>query len=101
MEEEDGEFLKKVKERESFDIGNKKFVIDEVLPATGIDIKSDPGIPFVYLGFLFLILSTLLSFISFSKIWVFKRGEEIYIGGTSNRAKISFERYFLQKIKEI
>jgi len=96
-----GEFLKKVKERESFDIGNKKFVIDEVLPATGIDIKSDPGIPFVYLGFLFLILSTLLSFISFSKIWVFKRGEEIYIGGTSNRAKISFERYFLQKIKEI
>jgi len=48
-----------------------------------------------------LILSTLLSFISFSKIWVFKRGEEIYIGGTSNRAKISFERYFLQKIKEI
>lgn len=99
--DEKGEFLKKIKEREDFELKGEIFVIDEIIPATGIDIKSDPGIPFVYIGFLFLIISTLLSFISFSKIWVFKKEDEIYIGGISNRAKISFERYFLQQVSKV
>lgn len=96
-----GEFLKKIKEGEVFKISNKEFALNEVLTATGVDIKSDPGIPFVYFGFVLLITSTLLSFISYSRIWVFKIKENLYIGGSSNRAKISFERYFLNQINKI
>jgi cytochrome c biogenesis protein len=98
---EKGDYVKKILEGNSFKANDKEFVIDEIIPATGIDIKSDPGIPFVYLGFVLLIISTLLSFVSYSRIWVFKNEQEVFIGGSSNRAKISFERYFLQKVSKM
>nr|YP_007476302.1 cytochrome c biogenesis protein [Diacronema lutheri]YP_009863823.1 cytochrome c biogenesis protein [Pavlova sp. NIVA-4/92]AGE93800.1 cytochrome c biogenesis protein [Diacronema lutheri]QKE31154.1 cytochrome c biogenesis protein [Pavlova sp. NIVA-4/92] len=96
--DEKGEYLKKVVEGENFEFKGKGFLFNEILPATGIDIKSDPGIPFVYLGFVLLITSTILSFISYSRLWIFRANNKIYIGGSSNRAKISFERYFLKKL---
>lgn len=99
--DEKGDYIKKMIEGSSFKTNDKEFIIDEIIPATGIDVKSDPGIPFVYLGFALLIVSTLLSFVSYSRIWVFKNEQGIFIGGSSNRAKISFERYFLQKLGKI
>lgn len=96
-----GDYLKKLEPGGSFEINKKIFVINEIIPATGIDIKSDPGIPFVYLGFFLLISSTLLSFISYSRVWVFQANNCLFIGGSSNRAKISFERYLLKKISTI
>lgn len=99
--DEKGDYIKNIREGNSFKADNKEFIIDEIIPATGIDIKSDPGIPFVYLGFVLLIISTLLSFVSYSRIWIFRNEGEVFIGGSSNRAKISFERYFLQKLSRI
>jgi cytochrome c biogenesis protein len=99
--DEKGDYVKDILEGGSFKTDAGNFVINEVIAATGIDIKSDPGIPFVYLGFVLLIISTLLSFVSYSRIWVFKSEEEVFIGGSSNRAKISFERYFLQKLNKM
>jgi cytochrome c biogenesis protein len=96
--DEKGDYVENILEGNSFKTKGKEFVIDEIIPATGIDIKSDPGIPFVYLGFALLIISTLLSFVSYSRIWVFKNEKEVFIGGSSNRAKISFEKYFLQNL---
>jgi cytochrome c biogenesis protein len=96
--DERGDYVENILEGNSFKTKGKEFVIDEIIPATGIDIKSDPGIPFVYLGFALLIISTLLSFVSYSRIWVFKNEKEVFIGGSSNRAKISFEKYFLQNL---
>jgi cytochrome c biogenesis protein len=96
-----GEYLKKVSEGESLEFEGQKFIFEEILPATGIDVKSDPGIPFVYLGFVLLILSTLLSFVSYSRVWVFKIDNDLYISGSSNRAKISFERYFLKQLSKL
>jgi cytochrome c biogenesis protein len=98
--DEKGGYLKKIEAGDNLGFKGKKVVFGEILPATGIDIKSDPGIPFVYLGFVLLIVSTLLSFVSYSKVWIFKKDSNTYIGGTSNRAKISFERYFLKKLCE-
>jgi cytochrome c biogenesis protein len=98
--DEKGRYLKKIEAGDNLGFKGKEVVFGEILPATGIDIKSDPGIPFVYLGFVLLIVSTLLSFVSYSKVWIFKKDSNTYIGGTSNRAKISFERYFLKKLCE-
>lgn len=98
--DEKGGYLKKVKKGDGLVFKGQNIIFEEILPATGIDVKNDPGIPFVYLGFVLLIISTLLSFISYSKIWVFKINSYIYVGGSSNRAKISFERYFLKKLCE-
>lgn len=99
--DKEGNFLTDLKENEKYDREGISFKLNEVVPSTGIDIKSDPGIPFVYSGFVFLIISTLCSFTSFSKIWVFLNEEKVYIGGSSNRAKVAFERYFLTQMSNL
>ena len=97
----DGDFLKNIKGGDIFVVKNNEFTFDDFLVATGIDIKSDPGIPFVYIGFVFLMVSTLLSFISYSRIWVLRIKKNILLAGTSNRAKLSFERHFLNQVNDI
>jgi cytochrome c biogenesis protein len=71
----------------------------EILSSTGLQIKSDPGIFLIYLGFLFLMLSTLISYITYSQIWVIKDNRKIFIGGTTNRAVFEFELEFFKFIK--
>nr|BDA98511.1 c-type cytochrome biogenensis protein [Proteomonas sp. NEIS-1375] len=63
-----------------------------IIASTGIQVKSDPGIPVVYVGFLLLMISTLLSYVSYSQIWALKVGNTLYIGGQTNRAKYQFEQ---------
>ena len=71
----------------------------EVISSTGLQIKTDPGIPFIYTGFFFLMLSTLLSYISYSQIWIIQQNQNLFVGGTTNRALFNFELEFLKIIK--
>jgi cytochrome c biogenesis protein len=71
----------------------------EILSSTGLQIKIDPGIPIIYSGFLFLMLSTLMSYITYSQIWVIKQNQKIFIGGTTTRAVFEFELEFFKFIK--
>lgn len=63
----------------------------EFISSTGIQIKSDPGITIIYVGFGFLIISSFLSYISFSEIWVFENNKKVFFGGTTNRDKVKFK----------
>jgi len=65
--------------------------IFEYIMSTGIQIKSDPGISMIYNGFVFLILSSFVSYITFSEIWLLKSTESFLVGGQTNRAKIKFK----------
>ena len=71
----------------------------EILSSTGLQIKTDPGIPIIYLGFFFLMVSTLISYITYSQIWMIKQNQQIFIGGTTNRAVFEFELEFFKFIK--
>jgi len=51
----------------------------EILSSTGLQIKTDPGIPVIYAGFFLLMLSTLVSYITYSQIWVIKKGQKIFV----------------------
>lgn len=73
-----------------------QFRVESIIPSTGIQIKSDPGIPLVYIGFLFLIFSIILSYISYCQIWAIKLKEKVYIYGTTNRAIYFFEKSILE-----
>lgn len=66
--------------------------ITDIISSTGLQIKSDPGIPFVYIGFFFLMLSIILSYLSYSQIWAIKEDKNLYISGRTNRAIYSFEQ---------
>ena len=67
-----------------------------IIPSTGLQVKCDPGTLFVYIGFLMLMLSTLLSYVSYSQIWAFKDTNNLYIAGQTNRATYYFEKHFTE-----
>ena len=71
----------------------------EIISSTGLQIKTDPGIPIIYMGFLFLMGSTLISYITYSQIWIIQKNQNLYIGGNTNRALFEFELEFFKFIK--
>lgn len=71
----------------------------EPISSTGLQIKTDPGILLIYSGFLFLMISSLISYITYSQIWIIYYNKQIFIGGTTNRAVFDFELEFLEFIK--
>jgi cytochrome c biogenesis protein len=89
------------------EIGHKIFFngneirLNNVSPSTGLQIKSDPGIPLVYIGFFFLIFSVLLSYISYFQIWVVKKQNKVYVYGDTNRAIYFFEKTILEIINNL
>jgi cytochrome c biogenesis protein len=75
--------------------------IVDVVGSTGLQIKADPGVPVVYLGFGLMMLSTLMSYISHSQVWGLWQDGKIYLGGITNRAQVAFEREFLTILDEL
>ncbi|WP_234996605.1 cytochrome c biogenesis protein [Planktothrix sp. PCC 11201] len=87
-----GELVSTVREGMSTEVDGVTVFIDEIIGSTGLQIKADPGIPIVYLGFGLLMISVMMSYVSHSQIWALKEGDRLYIGGKTNRAKVTFER---------
>lgn len=96
-----GELVSTVREGMSLEINGVTLHVDEVVGSTGLQIKADPGIPIVYLGFGLLMVSVLMSYVSHSQIWGLKEGDRLYIGGKTNRAKVAFEREVVAAIEEM
>lgn len=71
----------------------------EIISSTGLQIKTDPGIPMIYSGFFFLMISTLISYITYSQVWLIQRNNKLFIGGNTNRAVFEFELEFFKIIK--
>lgn len=71
----------------------------EIISSTGLQIKIDPGIPIIYCGFFFLMVSTLISYITYSQVWLIQQNNKLFIGGTTNRAAFEFELEFFKFIK--
>jgi cytochrome c biogenesis protein len=85
-----GQIIGKSELNEKFTNSNNA-TLCEFINATGIQIKSDPGLSVIYAGFLLLLISIITSYISYSQIWLSKFHDEVVIGGRTNRAKIQFE----------
>ena len=93
-----GKFLGNLELNENF-IENSNIQLVEILSSTGLQIKSDPGIPMIYTGFFFLMISTLISYITYSQIWMYQKNYQIFIGGNTTRATFEFELEFFNYIK--
>jgi cytochrome c biogenesis protein len=74
------------------DVEGVRLVLEKIVPATGLELKADPGVPFVYAGFGGLMVTTLVSYVSHSQVWAIQRGRDVLAGGRSNRAKVGFAR---------
>jgi cytochrome c biogenesis protein len=93
-----GDFIGNLELNESIELNSFLSLID-IISSTGLQIKSDPGIPIIYAGFGFLMVSTLISYITYSQIWIVKDHNQIYIGGNTTRATFDFELEFFKITK--
>ena len=93
-----GEFLGNLELNERLNF-SQPLTLLEIISSTGLQIKTDPGIPLIYFGFLCLMSSSLISYITYSQIWMIEKDEQIFIGGNTNRAIFEFELEFLKFIK--
>ncbi|KAF2290013.1 hypothetical protein GH714_040162 [Hevea brasiliensis] len=73
------------------DIDGTRIVIEDAIGSTGLQLKTDPGVPVVYAGFGALMLTTCISYLSHSQIWALQDGTAVVVGGKTNRAKAVFE----------
>ena len=94
-----GQFLGNLEVNETLKF-NQNITLLEILSSTGLQVKTDPGIPLIYLGAFFLMISTLISYITYSQVWILKKNQQLFIGGTTNRAFFEFEIEFLKFVKE-
>ena len=67
-----------------------KIVLGDLKGSTGLELKTDPGVPLVYAGFAGLMVTSFLSLLSHSQIWAIQEENAIVVGGKSNRAKEEF-----------
>ena len=87
----------------TFNLGEKinlvgSLEVIEYIPETGLQIKADPGIPLIYLGFGVLMISTLLSYLSYTQFWLAQIQDKLLIGGDTNRAKLNLKVTFLDLV---
>ena len=94
-----GQFLGNLEIHEKFTF-TSPMTLSEIISSTGLQIKTDPGIPLIYLGFLFLMISTLISYITYSQVWMIQKNYQLFIGGNTNRALFDFELEFFKFVQE-
>jgi cytochrome c biogenesis protein len=104
--DQQGNLFNAVRAGSSIEINGVTLKVFELVGSTGLQIKADPGIPFVYLGFALLMLGVIMSYFSHSQIWVLAQGSgseltKLYLGGKTNRAQVSFERELVAIVAQL
>ena len=95
---ERGEFLGNIELNEKIGFKTSKALL-EIICSTGLQIKTDLGILLIYVGFFFLMISILISYISYSQVWIVQKNRRNFIGGTTSRAVFEFELEFFKYVK--
>lgn len=87
--DESGQLIKQLEVFEEF----KNFQVIDIIPRTGLQLKIDQGIPILYLGFLFLMLSIIFSSQYFPEIWanISKKKKLLNVVGKTNRQQLTFD----------
>lgn len=80
-----------VAKNQTFYINKVPLSIKDIILDTGLQIKTDSGIEMVYFGFFILMLTTVISYISYSQVWVCTKNNLFSLSGSTNRAVLLFE----------
>ena len=85
------------------EINSSRLSLKKIIPSSGLIIKNDPSIPFIYLSFTLMIFGTIFSLIPTNQLWILfnKNTNKLFIGGLSNRNLLGFKKEFLKLSDEI
>ncbi len=96
-----GQLVSSVRAGNSVEVNGVTLKVLELIGGTGLQIKADPGIPIVYLGFALLMGGVVMSYFSHSQIWAVIKDGKLYLGGRTNRAQVTFERQTIEIIDRL
>ncbi|WP_299485910.1 cytochrome c biogenesis protein [Acaryochloris sp. IP29b_bin.137] len=97
--DESGQLVSTVRTGMATDVNDISLKVVELVGSTGLQIKADPGIPWIYAGFGLLMIGVIMSYVSHSQIWLLTADNQLYIGGRTNRAQLTFERELVEMIE--
>ncbi len=75
--------------------------VDSVLPASGILLKRDPGVPLVYAGFAVALLGGGLSLLATRQLWAIAEAGQLHVAGLCNRNLTAFAAELPQLLAEL
>ena len=73
-------------------IENVAIELNNLIEFTGLQVKKDLGIPFVYFGFVILIIALIINFFAYKQIYLIKDDGKFYIIGKSNKNTYLFNQ---------
>ena len=87
----------------TLEVNSSNISLKKIIPSSGLIIKNDPSIPFIYFSFLLIIFGTIISLIPTNQLWILVNNEsqKLYIGGLSNKNLIGFKKDFFKLLEEI
>ncbi len=88
---------------DSLEINSSELSLKKIVSSSGLIIKNDPSIPFIYFSFILIIFGTILSLIPTNQLWVLfnKESKKLLIGGLSNRNLLGFKKEFFKLSEEM
>ncbi len=96
-----GQLIGSAREGGAIEVNGVNLQILKVVGSTGLQIKADPGVPVVYLGFGLLMAGVMMSYFSHSQVWAVNKDRQLLIGGRTNRAQVTFERELVEIIDRL
>ena len=88
---------------EPLEINSSKVALKKIIPSSGLIIKNDPSIPFIYFSFILIIFGTIISLIPTNQLWILVNieSQKLSIGGLSNKNLVGFKKEFFKLLEEI
>jgi len=85
------------------EVNSSKVSLKKIIPSSGLIIKNDPSIPFIYFSFILIIFGTIISLIPTNQLWILvnKESQKLFIGGLSNKNLVGFKKEFFKLSDEI
>jgi len=85
------------------EVNSSKVSLKKIIPSSGLIIKNDPSVPFIYFSFILIIFGTIISLIPTNQLWIFvnRESKKLSIGGLSNKNLVGFKKEFLKLLEEI
>ena len=85
------------------EVNSSKVALKKIISSSGLIIKNDPSIPFIYFSFILIIFGTIISLIPTNQLWIFvnKESQKLSIGGLSNKNLVGFKKEFFKLSEEI